>query len=345
MNRRRAILGAAGVAAVLLGAHVAYWNWAAHSLRQGIDTWAGAWRQDGWQVETGPIAVAGWPDRVAARLSSLRLTHSGNGAAGGMGIVADGAVVSLSLWWPSSLSIDLTGEERVTLPGRDPFAVRSDVLTITAPLARTATMPMTLRGHAVRVEGGDGRWVTAVTDLEGQATPSSTDRGEAAVLFALDARGIDLPNAVRWPLGGLIRDLAAQGVLNGPFPPARRLADQAGAWRDGGGSLDVRKATVDWGPLHLTGSATLALDEDLQPMGSGIARASGYVEALDRMAAAGVLTRSAATVAKAMLSLLAGDGAEDAQTEVEVPLSLQYRTLSMRQVPLVRLPELDWSAE
>jgi hypothetical protein len=27
---------------------------------------------------------------------------------------------------------------------------------------------------------------------------------------------------------------------------------------------------------------------------------------------------------------------------VEVPLTLQYRTLSMRQVPLVRLPELDW---
>jgi len=26
----------------------------------------------------------------------------------------------------------------------------------------------------------------------------------------------------------------------------------------------------------------------------------------------------------------------------DVPLKLEFRTLSMRQVPLVRLPELDW---
>jgi hypothetical protein len=27
---------------------------------------------------------------------------------------------------------------------------------------------------------------------------------------------------------------------------------------------------------------------------------------------------------------------------VEVPMTLEFRTLSVRQVPLLRLPELDW---
>jgi hypothetical protein len=69
---------------------------------------------------------------------------------------------------------------------------------------------------------------------------------------------------------------------------------------------------------------------------------TGYAETLDALARNGLMSRSAATTAKAVLSLLANAPDDGSPSEVEVPLSLQYRTLSMRQVPLVRLPELDW---
>ena len=77
-------------------------------------------------------------------------------------------------------------------------------------------------------------------------------------------------------------------------------------------------------------------------MGSGNGRVVGYAATLDKLAAGGMLTKSAATVAKALLSLMAGAEDPDQPSSVDVPLTLQYRTLSMRQVPLVRLPELDW---
>ncbi|MEA2772399.1 MAG: hypothetical protein QOD93_5361, partial [Acetobacteraceae bacterium] len=70
----------------------------------------------------------------------------------------------------------------------------------------------------------------------------------------------------------------------------------------------------------------------------------GYAETLDRLAAAGTLSKSAATAAKAVLSLMAGTSDNDEPSSVDVPLTLQYRTLSMRQIPLVRLPEVDWPA-
>jgi len=63
---------------------------------------------------------------------------------------------------------------------------------------------------------------------------------------------------------------------------------------------------------------------------------------LDALAAHSAISRSAATAAKAVLSLLAHSPDDGGPPDVEVPLTLQYRTLSMRQVPLVRLPELDW---
>jgi hypothetical protein len=43
-----------------------------------------------------------------------------------------------------------------------------------------------------------------------------------------------------------------------------------------------------------------------------------------------------------VLSLVAHSPEDGSPPDVEVPLTLQYRTLSMRQVPLVRLPEVDW---
>jgi hypothetical protein len=99
---------------------------------------------------------------------------------------------------------------------------------------------------------------------------------------------------------------------------------------------------VVWGPLDLTASATLALDDQLQPMGAGSARLVGYAETLDMLASRAAISRSAATATKAVLSLVAHSPEDGSPPDVEVPLTLQYRTLSMRQVPLVRLPEVDW---
>jgi hypothetical protein len=143
-------------------------------------------------------------------------------------------------------------------------------------------------------------------------------------------------------LGPRIASLTLQGALDGPVPRAHTLGERAAAWRDGGGTLEIQHLAVNWGPLDLTASATLALDEQQQPMGTGSARVIGYAETLDALASHGVISKSAATAAKAVLSLLAHSPEDGGPPDVEVPLTLQYRTLSMRQVPLLRLPELDW---
>jgi hypothetical protein len=95
----------------------------------------------------------------------------------------------------------------------------------------------------------------------------------------------------------------------------------------------------------VSGSATLALDEDLQPMGTGTGHLVGKTHDLYAIAAQGAISRSAATADNADLYLLSNAQGEGEPPEVDVPLTLQYRTLSMRQVPLVRLPELDWPAQ
>src|SRR4029077_296 len=109
--------------------------------------------------------------------------------------------------------------------------------------------------------------------------------GEAALTFALTAEGIAPPPGMAALLGPRIASLAAEGALNGSIPAGRNAEEQASAWRDGGGSLEIRRLSLAWGPLARTASATLALDEQLQPMGAGKARVVGYAETLDALAA------------------------------------------------------------
>src|SRR5208283_22270 len=132
-----------------------------------------------------------------------------------------------------------------------------------------------------------------------------------AATFALSSEAIALPAGVKWPLGPNISSLTLDGTLNGKLPDAGDITRWAEAWRDGDGSLEIKHLALGWGPLGLTSSATLALDEQLQPMGSGNGRIVGYAETLDRLAAAGMLTKSAATAAKAVLSLMAGTSDTD----------------------------------
>jgi hypothetical protein len=181
----------------------------------------------------------------------------------------------------------------------------------------------------------------------GQSRPdqSQPDQSRPSATFAVTSEAIALPAGIKWPLGPNISSLSVDGRLNGPLPGTREITRWAEAWRDGGGSLEITHLTIGWGPLGLTSSATLALDDQLQPMGSGNGRFVGYAETLDRLAAGGMLTKSAATAAKAVLSLIAGTSDTDEPSAVDVPLTLQYRTLSMRQVPLLRLPEVDWPAQ
>jgi hypothetical protein len=167
-------------------------------------------------------------------------------------------------------------------------------------------------------------------------------QGQPAVSMSVKAEAIDLPARLNWPLGPHIASVRLDAALNGPLPDATGLTAVATAWRDDGGSLEVRHVETHWGPLGLTATATLALDPELQPMGTGTAQVTGYAATLDALAKNGLMSRSAATTANAVLSLLADTPGDGGPSEVDVPLSLQYRTLSMRQVPLVRLPELDW---
>ncbi|HBK06041.1 MAG TPA: hypothetical protein DDZ81_09265 [Acetobacteraceae bacterium] len=347
MMRRKHWIFAAAILLGLLAGDVAYWRIAAERLRTGYQNWLAGRVAEGWGVHSGALSIGGWPGAAKVVVQNLTLRHAGPAIPGDIEVASAGVDLSVSLLSPANLQISLTGPTHVRLANTSDLIVTSEEDSLSVPLLASGRRPFDFRARSLRIEPANGAWHTTMgllnvnVDVADQA--ASGQQGPA-ITFSASAEAIALPAVVKWPLGSNISSMTLDGTLNGPIPKTRDLTAWAEAWRDGGGSLAISHLTVGWGPLGLTSSATLALDDQLQPMGSGNGRVVGYAATLDRLAAGGVLTKSAATAAKAVLSLMAGAGDPDQPPAVDVPLTLQYRTLSMRQVPLVRLPELDWPA-
>lgn len=346
MRWRRLGYVLAGLLVLLLAGDFAYWTWTANRLRDGIGAFIAARTAEGWRIQSGPLRLTGWPGAAVAHLPDLSLDYDPARRPGTfpvpVRITSSDLSLSVALIQPTSLTLHLNGEQRIDVAGNPPLLVNADRMEAEVPLTAARPQDVAFGARAVRMEPADHGWATRIGTLDGEASLQEPQSTPQAMVFTTSAAEITLPERGKYPLGRSIANVSVTGQLNGPFIEGRGLAASATAWRDGGGSLEIKQAALEWGPLWMTSTATLALDDQLQPMGSGSAKVRGYAEALDRLAGAGVLTKSAATVAKAMLSLLVGTGTGDAPSEVEVPLTLQYRTLSMRQIPLVRLPELDW---
>jgi hypothetical protein len=344
MRRRRKFwIILLAVPVLLLAADTICWRIAAGRLQQGFAGWVADRRAEGWIESNAPTRIGGWPLAATLTVPTMSLAGSGPGLPGGVGWSGEKLVLRVAVTRPDVLEIEPAGRQQLRLPGWPDIPYTADRLRLTLPLQMSSS-PAFIQAEAANLRADTQAGPTTARGLQLHLDLNPDARaGEPGLAVSLQVAEAQPPPGIVRPLGPSIANLDVDAVLSGPFPArGGRLAEQAAGWRDGGGSLEIRHLSLAWGPLQLTGSATLALDDQLQPMGAGNARIIGYAETLDALAAHSMISRSAATAAKAVLSLLADAPDDGSRPEVEVPVTLQYRTLSMRQVPLLRLPELDW---
>ena len=151
-----------------------------------------------------------------------------------------------------------------------------------------------------------------------------------------------LPDAVRGVLGQIVERASLNAQLTGRIPPGLPLKEALVAWRDDGGTLEVRELSAIWGQLAMAAAGTLALDKAMQPEGALNARARGYNETVDALATAGLANRRAATAAKIVLNLLAKQPQGSGPPEIIVPITAQSSWIYLGPVALLPIPPLAW---
>ena len=222
---------------------------------------------------------------------------------------------------------------------------------------RTETVELEMeRGAAVAALRTDGTLESGATDMAAltvrnhrfdritvgrlRAELGPIDRAPAPqdtrISFAGTATDTMLPAHVELPLGPAVQHITLAGTLNGALdggPDAETLAQ----WRDAGGTIDLHRGLLIWGPLEVDAQGALSLDPEMRPLGELTARLYGLNGTLDTLTRQGLIEPGQALAMELLLLTLAGQRDEQGRTFVTLPITLRNGWLSLGPVQLFPL--------
>ncbi len=343
--RLRKLLSVAGLALPALAAAYSAWWWqAASAVERGTLAWIEARRAEGALVEHRGLTVDGYPFRLRATLEAPHL------ATRGVEWTATRLLAEAPPWNHTRIDLDLPGEQRLLLvpAGQPP-------LELTARGGGRGSLRLTLAGQPVELRLGfadltarsDGPPVpvAALNVAASQPAEPPAAHTDTGLTLALAASGVSLPEGALpadsgggQPLGRLVRSAQLSARVLGP--PPRPEPASLSAWSRDGGTVELERLTLDWGPLKLAMSGTLALDRQLQPQAALTAELRGAQAVLGVLQ--GRLRPAELTLARTMLAMLARPVEPGGEPVLTAPLTVQDRSLYLGPLKIAALPPVTW---
>lgn len=345
-QRRRWPLALLALLACIGGLHGLAWLWLVQRLEEGVAAWVAQRRAEGWTVQHGVPARGGWPLAATLLVPEVALRQ------GGLGWEARQVSLTLAPRSIDRLTLGADGPQVLDLGGQR-IPMTTEALAVTLPLdgrgyavsglprdavLGAARMRLDLPAGALEVVAP--RLELAAGEGRGPEDPLLRLRG-AAVTVTLPRALAAMPGLA--VLGPSLDRIAFDLLASGPWPGgAGAPTARATRWRDGGGTLELRELGIGWGAARLGATALLALDAGLQPAGEGTLRLAGANAVLEAAQAAGMIGRREVTAAQLLLTLMQRTPPEGGPPQLEVPVVLERRRLSLGGLALTQLPALPW---
>lgn len=341
MSSRRWRPWVAALLALLVPAHGALWLWGAEALRDLLDRQADGLRTQGYEIAHAPTRVDGYPARHRVTLDGPFVGAPG----GAWQWRGERLAASAWPWAPRTLTLRLDGLHRVALEGGR--ALYDLALGSGEAVLHLSDDPASLAAEASVTDAvlvlPDDRDLKAER-ITLAARPDRAPGGEPVAALALDAESLVVPAG----FGAALGDRLARLRLNARLTRLDTLRDVGGVdpgtawtrWRDAGGRLAVRRLTVSWGGLDLTGEGDLTLDSDLRIAGRINAVLRGWDRLVDSFVAQGSLRADAGAAAKVILAMMARPTPDGGPPALTVPLLAERGALYLGPIRLAPLPDL-----
>ena len=310
-------------------------------MRGEYVAWVATLSAQGWVVHSQAVSEGGFPFGATLVLTDFDISGGHAMVPGGLDWHAERVVVSAGLAHPTRLAVEPQGEQTIRLASARAVAFSAERLVAFVPLGRQSVDRFSLEANGLSAGLVESRRPQDL-QIEHLSLRLQANRHEAAHVTAsaaISASGIVLPDNTRWPLGDRVKSFACAFDLASPALSGAAAMEQARAWRDWGGTLNVHDLRLDWGPAELRAQARLGLDRDLQPEGKGKATLSGWAQTVDALAAGGSMPEGMAQTVKMVLALMAPPSGGDTLT---LPLRLKNSTVSVGSIPLAQLRLIRW---
>ncbi|MDP6119882.1 MAG: DUF2125 domain-containing protein [Rhodospirillales bacterium] len=341
----KVVLAALVTVACAATVYVVLWFYMAASYRNAIDEWAATRRGEGLEVRYARLEMSGFPFMLRVTLEKPGVGAPKAGAPWRW----DGAraIGEARPWSPRRVRVMMAGAHRIAWTRHGtPVRYRGSAEELTAKIAIDSggRHQLWLDIGGLVLKGESGELEIAVAEAHAEAwrnTAASADHLTATAQVDLEASGLRLPRGLALPFGTRVGIIALKATLMGPIAPGQ-FPDSLAAWRDTGGTLEVHRLAVTYGPLSGRLTGTLALDAALQPIGALTAKLGGFFEAVDGLRKAGLVGARQALMAKVILGVLAKRPPGGGAATLNAPLTIQDRRLYVGPVDLAEVPAIRW---
>jgi hypothetical protein len=336
-----AFAGAAGLAVLWVVA----WFSLASNMRSETLAWVEARRAEGFTVAYTKFELGGFPFMLLATIEEPGLGRPDIRAPW----VWQGERLTMRArpWTPWRLRLALAGAQTVRLTdGGQPrtFKGDADELALDLVLGGGGAESGRLTVAGLAFSSAEGTPAVAVERAELAARrrfPGPEDHRASTLDVDLTALGLGLPAGLDLPLGRTVGALSLEASLRGTVPAAPWPAALA-KWRDDGGTVEVARLTLTYGPLDALANGTLALDGGMQPIGAFTAKVQGFFPLVDALKEKGLVRGRDAVTAKVVLGVLAKKPADGGPPTLNLPLTVQGRKVYAGPLALAEVPAIPW---
>ncbi len=336
-----AFVGIAGLAVLWVVA----WFSLASNMRTETLAWIEARRAAGFTVSYSKFELSGFPFLLLATIEEPGLGRPDTRApwvwrAGRLTMKAQP-------WTPWRLRLALAGAQTVRLAdgaGSSAYTGDADTLALDLVIGGGGAESGRLTVGGLNFSTAEGTPAIAVEGAEFTARRGFSDAKDyRASTLDVDVavRGLGLAESLDLPLGRTIGALRLEAAVHGTVPAAP-LQPALAKWRDDGGTLEVAHLTLAYGPLEVRANGTMALDEDMQPIGAFTAKVQGFFPLVDALKEKGLVRGRDAVTAKVVLGALAKRPAEGGPPTLNLPLTIQGRKVYAGPLALAELPAIPW---
>ena len=325
---------------VVAAAYAGYWYFASSQLERLVErTVAGEY--PAIRIAHGMIAVTGFPLSIRLRLEAPEIVaeHAR------VRWRSDAAVIEIQPWNPRRYRLAFVGPHIIELgklQGLHRLDVASERVVVVAEVGGDGALSGAMLDLiGLKITDNNDPQASTIAKLEirlSAVSPVETEPLDPTFELSLSADAVDIPALDVQPLGSRIKKVRAGFKLLGEISKYDKAAIDT--WRQAGGTVEVQWLQAVWGALDLRIVGTAALDDELRPLAAMTADIRGFAEAIQALAAAGVISTAVARTGGMALGLMAKPSFDGSPAVLTVPLTAQDGGLYLGPVRLTQLPTL-----
>ncbi|MBT3766011.1 MAG: DUF2125 domain-containing protein [Rhodospirillales bacterium] len=341
---RRTMISLVAIATFSI-AYVAMWFYTAQGLRSNLEDWAVNARQAGWAVTYKQPVLSGFPFAIRLTLNTPSFATSGDDP--DWSWKGPELVIQSRPWNPGRYLLKFPEHNELTLKtkaGPVSYGGLSQELTVEFKPGEHGPKYLLIHAKNVALQAITGAKVGARSaTIEATHDPSNPeDIKSPSLSFKINAQDLVLPAHFKLPMGAKVSKLSINGAVMGGIEPGL-LRSSLATWRDAGGTMEIPKFSMRYGPFHLIRSdGTVALDGNLQPVGAFTAKVIGFHEFIDALRVSGWVRGKDSLTVKLVTSAFFQKDENGGPPTLNLAVSIQNGKIFTGQAKLVDMPHVNW---